>query len=124
MDIRTRRTAEVLKRYRLMRISMDTLPGRIGLLEQRAGEKPAAAAELQRLSRGLELAQQQCSAVDSGMACLTEDEQWVLHRFFIEPEPGCAGILCEELGCEQAQVYRVRQRALQKLTVALYGPEG
>ena len=41
--------------------------------------------------------------------------------FFIDREPGCADLLCEELGCEQAQVYRVRERALQKITTAMYG---
>ncbi len=116
-----KRTAEDLKKYRLLRTSLKTLPGRVRLLEQEAREKPSIAGELAGLTRSMELAKCQCEAIDCGLACLSDEEQWVLRRFFIDREPGCAGLLCEELGYEQAQVYRVRERALQKLALALYG---
>lgn len=117
-----KQTVEDLKRYRLLRASLKTLPGRVRLLEESVHDRPAAAQEVEKLARGMELARRQCDAIDCGLACLSEDEQRVLTRFFIDREPGCAGILCEELGCEQAQVYRVRERALQKMTLAMYGP--
>ena len=116
-----KQTVQDLKRYRLLRASLETLPRRVELLRDAARENPRVSRDVDALSRSMELAQQQCDAIDCGMACLTDEEQWVLQRFFIDREPGCADLLCEELGCEQAQVYRVRERALQKITTAMYG---
>ena len=116
-----KQTAQDLKRYRLLRTSLETLPQRVELLRDAARDNPQAAREVENLARSMELAQRQCEAVDNGMACLSDDEQWVLQRFFVDCEPGCVDILCEELGCEQAQVYRLRERALGKLATAMYG---
>ena len=108
-------------RRAMLRASLETLPGRVALLRDAAQDDPQALPDVDALARSMELARQQCDAIDCGLACLTDEEQWVLQRFFIDREPGCAGLLCEELGCEQAQVYRVRERALQKMATALYG---
>ncbi len=116
-----KQTEEELKRYRLLRASLKTLPGRVRILKEEAERQPGCSTELARLTRSMELTRQKCEAIERGLACLSDEEQWVLQRFFIDREPGCAGLLCEELGCEQAQVYRVRERALSKLTTAIYG---
>lgn len=116
-----KQTMQDLKQYRLLRASLETLPKRVELLRDAAENNPAAAREVESLARSMQLAQHQCDAIDNGMACLSDDEQWVLQRFFVDCEPGCVDILCEELGCEQAQVYRLRERALHKLTTAMYG---
>ena len=73
----TKQTAEDLKRYRLLRASLKTLPGRVRLLEESAHDKPSAAREVEKLARGRELARRQCDAIDCGLACLSEDEQRV-----------------------------------------------
>ena len=45
----------------------------------------------------------------------------VLTRFYIYPERGGVSRLCEELGVEQSSVYRKRDKALERFTLALYG---
>ena len=32
--------------------------------------------------------------------------------------------LCQELGVEEAAVYRLKNKALRRFTLAMYGPEG
>ena len=54
---------------------------------------------------------------------LSREEQLVLQQFYIQRERGHMDRLCRELGVEEASVYRLKNRALEKFTMALYGPE-
>ena len=47
----------------------------------------------------------------------------ILDRFYIHPARGNAGRLCEELCMERANVYRRKDQALRRFTMALYGWE-
>lgn len=59
--------------------------------------------------------------VDQGMEILEGDERQILERMYIYPEEGAAHRLCAELGIEQSSLYRKREAALRKLTLAMYG---
>jgi len=52
---------------------------------------------------------------------LSEYEQLVLTLFFIAPQRDCVKRLSEQLGCEARKIYYLRNEALYKLTVLLYG---
>lgn len=52
---------------------------------------------------------------------LTEKEQLVLTYFFIMPQKNCVERLMDQLGCEARKIYYLRNEALYKLTVLLYG---
>ena len=69
---------------------------------------------LQQVRRWLDVA-------DRGLAALTPDERLVLQRLYVYPERGALDRLCNELGVEQSTIYRKRDRALHRFTVALYG---
>ena len=56
-----------------------------------------------------------------GLAVLTPEERLVVQLLYIMPQKGNVDRLCEMLDCAQSTVYRRRDRALQKFTVALYG---
>lgn len=58
---------------------------------------------------------------DRGLAALLPDEKLILQRLYLHPEKGALERLCSELGVEQSTVYRKRDQALQRFTVALYG---
>ena len=45
-------------------------------------------------------------------------------RFYMCPEKGSVERLCSELGLESSSVYRKRDKALRRFTVALYGSTG
>lgn len=75
----------------------------------------------QELEWTLQQARSWLKTVSGAFGALTPEEKMVLTRFYIYPEQGGVSRLCEELGVEQSSVYRKRDKALQKFTIALYG---
>ena len=75
----------------------------------------------EELSRQLESARAWVAMADSGLAALDEEDRLVLDRFYVHRHKGACERLCEELDREKAQVYRRRDRALRRFTLALYG---
>ena len=73
------------------------------------------------LKRRLKEARLWTAQVDNALAVLGEEEKLVLDRFYIHRAKGNAGELCERLNVEQATVYRKRDSALRRFTIALYG---
>lgn len=75
----------------------------------------------QELSWSLQQVKRWLYVVERGLKALTDEEQLILHRLYLSPERGSLNQLCTELGVEQSTVYRRRDEALQKFTIALYG---
>ena len=75
----------------------------------------------QELRRQLESAQRWIALTDGGLSALNDEERLVLDRFYIHRRKGACEQLCEELDREKAQVYRRREKALRRFTLALYG---
>lgn len=73
------------------------------------------------LRRSLRQAKTTVALVERGLAVLNAEERLVLDRFYIHPARGNADRLCEELGIEKASVYRRKESALRRFTIALYG---
>lgn len=62
------------------------------------------------------------AAIERGIAALDEKERKALDRFYIDrPQQGHIEQLENELHLEQAQVYRIKDQALYKFTLAMYG---
>lgn len=60
--------------------------------------------------------------MDSALAELTDEERLILDRLFIHRQRGAADRLCQELGLQEvSSVYRRSTKALNHLTLALYG---
>lgn len=66
-------------------------------------------------------AQSWVKVVNSGLAVLTDEERNILDKFYINPIKGNVDRLCEELHLEKTRVYELRNNALKKFTLALYG---
>lgn len=58
---------------------------------------------------------------DRAMSVLTPEEKNILQQMYVRPQRGVILKLCEELGIEQSSVYRRRDQALYRFTIALYG---
>lgn len=58
---------------------------------------------------------------ERGLLALPEDERLVLRRLYLYPEKGALERLCSELGVEQSTIYRKRDQALERFTLAMYG---
>ena len=75
----------------------------------------------QELENALEQAQLWVCTTERALSALSGEEKKVLHGMLIDPQRGGIARLCEELECEQSSIYRKRDRALHKFTIALYG---
>ena len=61
--------------------------------------------------------------MDESLALLNDVERKILNRLIIDREKGAVERLCEELFFERTRVYEIRNEALRKFTVAMYGVE-
>lgn len=75
----------------------------------------------EELETALRHAKEWVAKVEKGLSALDDEERLILERFYIAPARGNVDRLCGELGLEQASVYRRRDRALQRYTLARYG---
>lgn len=133
---------EDLREYRAVKESLGTLPEEIRSLEEdmqlvkgtRYDKTPveggASGYEERlinyidrkgRLEQNLGLAQARVERIERGLSVLTENERLVLTRFYIHREPRYLDRLCGELGYEKTAVYGLKNRALKRFTLAMYG---
>lgn len=75
----------------------------------------------QELALTFKQAQLWKQTVDQALSVLSESEQLILRRLYIYPYKGSLATLCKELGCGKSSIYRRRDDALYKFTIALYG---
>ena len=133
---------EKLKKMEAMRQSLVSIPQEIGRLESVARGMRGATTDkvpvtgggsrredawlnniVQRemLARSLEQAQRWVNCVQGALSVLAPEERLILMRLYICPERKAVERLAGELGIEQSSIYRHRDRALEKFTMALYG---
>lgn len=75
----------------------------------------------QELSRTLENAKIWVDVTNGALSVLTPEERHILVSMYVQPERGVVNRLCNELNVEQSSVYRKRDNALYRFTMALYG---
>lgn len=133
---------EKLRRYDTMRTALQNIPQEISRLKEEARtmrraamDKPFARgggdhrddkllnniAHRQELEWTLKQVRLWLAHIERGLLALSEEEMLVLRRFYLYPEEGAMERLCTELGVEQSTVYRKRDNALERFTVAMYG---
>lgn len=132
-------TMDRLRRYPAMRNSLEAIPRELERLTEEAqgiksmrlgvvGNRTIRAREnrlLDNLVRRQELEMQLHRAggwvedTDDALELLTAQEQKILRRLYMEEADATA--VCRELGMERSSLYRYRDEALRKLTLALYG---
>lgn len=60
-------------------------------------------------------------AMDKALEMLDPVERQSLDWFYIRPGRGSLEEICREMGMERSSLYRLRDRALEKFTLALFG---
>ncbi len=131
-----------LRRYDVMRQALRNIPAEIERLEEAAcalqgvttdktpvkggGSRREEALinnlmERQELEIALEQVKRWLCVTDRGLLALKEDERLILQRLYLYPEKGAVDRLCHELGVEQSTIYRKRDQALERFTLAMYG---
>lgn len=61
--------------------------------------------------------------MERNLAALPPNERLVLERFYINGEKHAAERLSQELGYEQAQIYRIKDAAIKSLADRIYAPD-
>ena len=75
----------------------------------------------EELSISLKLVQDWVKRVDKGLAVLDSEERLVLDRFYIHPEKCAADRLAGDLHLDTKTVYKRKDAAIRKFTIAMYG---
>ncbi|MBQ8004664.1 MAG: hypothetical protein IJ299_06200 [Oscillospiraceae bacterium] len=126
-----------LRRYRLIKAGLLNSEDRLSALSafiksRRAAKKPQgrrdaeladAVLESKLLHRNIAVAQSTVNFIERGLAQLTEPERAVLDMFYICDGKKSAYTISKELGYSTRSLYRERDRALEKFTLAMYGVE-
>lgn len=131
-----------LKGYETHKAALESIPEEIARLESAACSIRSATADgtavsgggnkredmllsnivlREELDRQLEQARAWVSVVDRSLAVLDDEERRILDLMYIHRRSGSVEQLCSELNIEQASVYRRRDVALYRFTIALYG---
>lgn len=75
----------------------------------------------EELGAALKNAKLWVSTTDKAMSVLTGEERTILTKMYVTPQKGAVNDLCGALGLEQSSIYRKRDQALYRFTIALYG---
>ena len=73
------------------------------------------------LARSYENAKAWVDTTAKALSVLNSDEERILQQMYIYPQKGVVNQLCSELGMEQSSIYRKRDQALYRFTLALFG---
>jgi hypothetical protein len=75
----------------------------------------------EELKNNLIITENEIAITEKGLAVLTEDETNILTRFYISRSKGYVERLCDELFISKTELYRQKEDALKKFTMACYG---
>lgn len=75
----------------------------------------------EELKANYKIAKREIEVTEKGLAALTKEERRILELFFILRPYDHVGQLCGELKVEKSEVYRRKDSALRKFTMACYG---
>lgn len=118
MDFK-REAVRELREYRLKKQAVARLRERIAALQQNED-----AETLQTLSTQLNTVERLTALTEQGLSLLTGQQRLVLEKFYIDRCPRHTEWLMEQLCVEQAQIYRLKDEALKRFTLATYGAAG
>ena len=89
--------------------------------EPPAVQREALEAERSRLMSSMKITRHHIERIERLLSLLTSEEQEVLEQMIVDPYPEVVFDLSEKMGFEPCSVYRLRARALDKLTRLRYG---
>ena len=75
----------------------------------------------EELQKSLDLTKKELAITEKGLAALTETERKILTRFYINRSKGYVDRLCDELYVSKTELYRQKDEALKRFTMACYG---
>lgn len=77
--------------------------------------------EREKLGFSLKIVEALVEIIEKGLAALDERECAILKSFYIERRERHIEELCEEFHFEKSRLYQLKDNALRKFTIAMYG---
>lgn len=77
--------------------------------------------EIEELKLSLKETKREIKWIEKSMECLDDLEKTIIYAFYIQKIRYCREYLQRELGYSQTQIYRIREQALKKMCVSMYG---
>lgn len=78
-------------------------------------------AERERLNFSLKIAEELVNITEKGLKVLDKRERQVLEGFYLQASYNHIDSLCQKLSIEKSTLYRIKDEALRKFTLAMYG---
>lgn len=105
----TKQSADHLKNLNLYRKSIDNM------------RKMVSVSEDEELLDKLRQTEILVSCIESALKMQTDEDLYFLENFFIRNGDRPVDDICAECIMEKSNVYRLRKRAIEKFTMAMYG---
>lgn len=105
-------------KYLIKPINTDSVPANGGITKQEDALVNKLV-EIEELKRNLHLMQKEIDWLKKGLLVLNDTEKEVINKFCFDMVK--VKKICEELGYEKSQIYRIKDQAIYKMTIALYG---
>ena len=77
--------------------------------------------ERERLGFSLKVAEALVELTEKGLDVLDKKERAVIEGFYINRQDNHVDVLCERLHFEKTRLYEIKDNALRKFTMAMYG---
>ncbi len=128
--------ADDLRRYRYLKIGILNSREKLAAMEKKAKLSRAniktsllssddndldTLIEYERLKQNMKMSELLAKLIERGLSSLSEEEKTVLDKCFINGGKRNLTSLTQTLGYEQRSLYRLRDRALKKFTLSMYG---
>ena len=128
--------ADDLRRYRYLKIGILNSREKLAAMEKKAKLSRAniktsllssddndldTLIEYERLKQNMKMSDLLAKLIERGLSSLSEEEKTVLDKCFINGGKRNLTSLTQTLGYEQRSLYRLRDRALKKFTLSMYG---
>ena len=78
-------------------------------------------AERERLSESLKIAKKLVDLTEKGLSVLDERERKIIKGFYFDKTDNNVERMCAEFHLEKTRLYELREIALKKFTIAMYG---
>lgn len=76
--------------------------------------------EKMQLEENIAIAKKQVELIERGLKYISDDERTVLNLFYINRPTNHIERACDALHCEKSTVYRIKDSALYRFTIAMY----
>lgn len=105
-------------KYLLKGATTDSVPGGGGTVKSE-DILVGKIVEIEELKKNLKIAKREVAWIDKGLEVLTPLEKDVIIKFYFDKLK--VRVICGELGYGKTQFYKIKNDALYKMTIVLYG---